>query len=120
MHIVSKLAPNGTAAVVCFPGIMYRSGAEQKIRKYLIEQNYVDGVIQLPANLFFGTSIATCIMVLKKSRNTSDIFFMDASKEFVKATNNNVLSDENIQHIVDTYKEKKTSSTLLILLQKQK
>lgn len=107
MHIVSKLAPNGTAAVVCFPGIMYRSGAEQKIRKYLIEQNYVDGVIQLPANLFFGTSIATCIMVLKKSRNTNDIFFMDASKEFVKATNNNVLSDENIQHIVDTYKERK-------------
>lgn len=107
MHIVSRLAPNGTAAVVCFPGIMYRGGAEQKIRKYLVEQNYVDGIIQLPANLFFGTSIATCIMVLKKGRSTSDILFMDASKEFVKATNTNVLSDENIQHIVDAYKERK-------------
>ena len=66
MHSLSWLATNGTAAIVCFPGIMYRGGAEQKIRKYLIDNNYIDCIIQLPDNLFFGTSIATCIMVLKK------------------------------------------------------
>lgn len=68
MHSLSWLAPNGTAAIVCFPGVMYRGGAEQKIRKYLIDNNFVDCVIQLPSNLFFGTSIATCIMVLKKGK----------------------------------------------------
>ena len=69
MHSLSWLAPNGTAAIVCFPGVMYRSGAEQKIRKYLIDNNYIDCIIQLPDNLFYGTSIATCIMVMKKSKN---------------------------------------------------
>lgn len=70
MHSLSWLASNGTATIVCFPGIMYRGGAEQKIRKYLIDNNYVDCVIQLPSNLFFGTSIATCIMVMKISVST--------------------------------------------------
>ena len=103
MHALSWLAPNGTAAIVCFPGIMYRGGAEQKIRKYLIDNNFVDCVIQLPSNLFFGTSIATCIMVLKRSKADSKIIFIDATKECIKVTNNNKLTPENINHIVDVY-----------------
>jgi type I restriction enzyme M protein len=103
MHSLSWLAANGTAAIVCFPGIMYRGGAERKIRKYLIDNNYVDCVIQLPANLFFGTSIATCIMVLKKSKTDNRTLFIDATKECVKVTNNNRLTPENIQRIVDAY-----------------
>ena len=103
MHSLSWLAANGTAAIVCFPGIMYRGGAEKKIRKYLIDNNYVDCVIQLPANLFFGTSIATCIMVLKKSKTDNRTLFIDATKECVKVTNNNRLTPENIARIVDAY-----------------
>ena len=103
MHSLSWLAPNGTAAVVCFPGIMYRSGAEQKIRKYLVDNNFVDCIIQLPENLFFGTSIATNILVLKKSKTDNTILFIDASKECVKVTNNNKLSAENIQNILNAY-----------------
>lgn len=79
MHSLSWLASNGTAAIVCFPGIMYRGGAEQKIRKYLIDNNYVDCIIQLPSNLFFGTSIATCIMVMKKNKVDNKILFIDAT-----------------------------------------
>lgn len=103
MHALSWLAPNGTAAIVCFPGIMYRGGAEQKIRKYLIDNNYVDCVIQLPSNLFFGTSIATCIMVLKRSKSDSKTLFIDATKECIKVTNNNKLTTENINRIVETF-----------------
>lgn len=103
MHSLSWLATNGTAAIVCFPGIMYRSGAEQKIRKYLVDNNYIDCVIQLPDNLFFGTSIATCIMVLKKAKQDNSIIFIDASKECVKVTNNNKLTEENINNIVDAF-----------------
>lgn len=103
MHSLSWLASNGTAAIVCFPGIMYRSGAEQKIRKYLIDNNYVDCVIQLPANLFFGTSIATCIMVLKKSKPDNRTLFIDATNECIKVTNNNKLTGENISRIVDVF-----------------
>lgn len=103
MHMLSWLAPNGVAAIVCFPGIMYRGGAEKKIRKYLIDNNFVDAIIQLPDNLFFGTSIATNIMVLKKSKENSDVMFIDASKECVKVTNNNKLTQENIQNIIDVY-----------------
>ena len=68
---------------------MYRGGAEQKIRKYLVENNYVDCIIQLPGNLFFGTSIATCIMVMKKNKTDNDVLFIDATKECIKVTNNN-------------------------------
>lgn len=100
MHMISWLSPNGTAAVVCFPGIMYRGGAEQKIRKYLIDNNFIDAIIQLPDNLFFGTSISTCIMVMKKNKVDNNILFIDASKEYVKDTNNNRLSDENIDKIL--------------------
>ena len=103
MHSLSWLAPNGTAAIVCFPGIMYRGGAEQKIRRYLVDNNYVDCVIQLPANLFFGTTIATCIMVMKKGKQDSNILFIDASAQCIKATNNNRLTAENIDTIVDTF-----------------
>lgn len=91
MHCLHWLATDGTAAIVCFPGIMYRGGAEQKIRKYLIDNNYIECIIQLPDNLFYGTSIATCIMVLKKSKVDNQTLFIDASKEFVKSTNSNKL-----------------------------
>ena len=100
MHSLSWLATNGTASIVCFPGILYRGGAEQKIRKYLIDNNFVDCLIQLPDNLFFGTSIATCIMVLKKSKKDNSTLFIDASRECVKVTNNNKLTEENINYIV--------------------
>lgn len=103
MHSLSWLAANGTAAIVCFPGIMYRGGAEQKIRKYLVENNYVDCIIQLPGNLFFGTSIATCIMVMKKNKTDNDVLFIDATKECIKVTNNNKLTEENIDRIVSVF-----------------
>ena len=103
MHSLSWLAPNGTAAIVCFPGIMYRGGAEKKIRKYLIDNNYIDCIIQLPSNLFFGTSIATCIMVMKKNKKDNKTLFIDATKECIKVTNNNKLTTENIDHIVDMF-----------------
>ena len=107
MHSLAWLAPNGTASIVCFPGILYRGGAEQKIRKYLVKNNFIDCIIQLPDNLFFGTSIATCIMVLKKNKKDNSILFIDASKEFVKVTNNNKLTDENIEHIVNIFTDRK-------------
>lgn len=103
MHSLAWLAANGTAAIVCFPGIMYRSGAEKKIRQYLIDNNYIDCVIQLPGNLFFGTSIATCIMVMKKNKTDNKILFIDAGSECVKVTNNNKLTAENIKRIVDVF-----------------
>ena len=99
MHSLAWLATNGTAAIVCFPGIMYRGGAEKKIRQYLIDNNFIDCIIQLPSNLFFGTSIATCIMVLKKSKKDNKTLFIDASKECVKGTNNNRLTEENFRAI---------------------
>ena len=101
MHMLSALATNGTAAIVEFPGVLYRGGAEQKIRKYLIDNNYVDTVIQLPADLFFGTSIATCIIVLRKNKCENKTLFIDASKEFVRVTNANKLSPDNIKRIYD-------------------
>ena len=106
MHCLAWLAPNGTAAIVCFPGIMYRGGAEKKIREYLVDNNFIDCVIQLPSNLFFGTSIATCIMVMKKNKPDNKILFIDASNEFVKVTNNNRLTDENIENIVKAFAER--------------
>ena len=103
MHSLSWLAPNGSAAIVCFPGIMYRGGAEKKIRKYLIDNNFVDCIIQLPSNLFFGTSIATCIMVMKRGKADAKTMFIDASNECIKVSNNNKLTADNIKRIVDTY-----------------
>ncbi len=109
MHSLAWLATNGTAAIVCFPGIMYRGGAEKKIRQYLIDNNFIDCVIQLPDNLFYGTSIATCIMVLKKSKSENSTLFIDASKEFIKITNNNKLTEENLDHILKAYIERKNT-----------
>ncbi len=120
MHSLSWLATNGTAAIVCFPGIFYRGGAEQKIRKYLIDNNFIDCIIQLPDNLFFGTSIATCIMVLKKSKTDNDVLFIDASKEFVKVTNNNKLSDENVDNILKLFTERKSVEHVANLVQNTK
>lgn len=106
MHSLSWLAANGTAAIVCFPGIMYRGGAEQKIRQYLVDNNFVDCIIQLPANLFYGTTIATCIMVLKKGKKDNNVLFIDASNEYAKETNNNRLTDDNIAKIVKTFAQR--------------
>ncbi len=106
MHSLSWLATNGTAAIVCFPGVFYRGGAEQKIRKYLVDNNFIDCVIQLPDNLFFGTSIATCIMVMKKSKSENSTLFIDASRECVKVTNNNKLTAANIEKIVKLYTDR--------------
>ena len=116
MHSLSWLATNGTASIVCFPGILYRGGAEQKIRKYLIDNNFVDCIIQLPDNLFFGTSIATCIMVLKKSKKDNSTLFIDATNECVKVTNNNKLTDENINNIVDIFTNRENKEHIVKLV----
>ena len=107
MHSLSWLANNGAAAIVCFPGIMYRGGAEQKIRKYLVDNNFVDAIIQLPSNLFLNVTISVDIMLLKKNKTDNAVLFVDASKEFVKVTKNNRLSDDNIQRIVSAVAERK-------------
>ena len=116
LHCLDALATNGTAAIVSFPGIMYRGGAEQKIRKYLINNNFVEAVIQLPENLFYGTSIATCILVLKKNKINNKTLFIDASKEFIKVTNQNKLTtyknddeNNNIKNILDLYIQRDTT-----------
>lgn len=106
MHSLAWLATSGTAAIVCFPGVLYRGGAEQKIRKYLVDNNYIDCIIQLPDNLFFGTSIATCIMVLKKSKSENSTLFIDASAQCIKVTNSNKLTDENIQTVLQAFIDK--------------
>ena len=103
MHMLSWLSTSGTAAIVEFPGVLYRGGAEQKIRKYLVDNNYVDAVIQLPPDLFFGTTIATCIIVLKKSKQDNKVLFIDASAEFVRGGNKNKLSEENRTKILDAF-----------------
>lgn len=107
MHMLSWLSTTGTAAIVEFPGVLYRGGAEQKIRKYLIDNNYIDTVIQLPPDLFFGTSIATCIIILKKSKNDNATLFIDASSEFVRGGNKNKLIEENRKRILDAFIERK-------------
>jgi type I restriction enzyme M protein len=103
MHMLSWLSTSGTAAIVEFPGVLYRGGAEQKIRKYLIENNYIDTVIQLPPDLFFGTTIATCIIILKKSKKDNSTLFIDASAEFVRGGNKNKLSDKNRKRILKAF-----------------
>ena len=106
MHSLSYLSSKGHAAIVCFPGIFYRKGAEQTIRKYLVDNNFVDCVIQLPENLFFGTSIATCILVMAKNKTENKVLFIDASKEFKKETNNNILEEKNIENIVEEFRNR--------------
>lgn len=106
MHILSWLAVSGTAAIVEFPGVLYRGGAEKKIRKYLIDNNYVDAVIQLPSDLFFGTTIATCIIVLKKSKKGNDVLFIDASAEFERQGNKNKLTPAHQDSILDLFTQR--------------
>lgn len=120
MHMLSWLATNGTAAIVEFPGVLYRGGAEQKIRKYLIDNNYIDTVIQLPANLFFGVGIATCIIVLKKSKKDNATLFIDASNEFVHEGNKNKLSDANIARILDAFVARKEEAHFASLVENGK
>ncbi|MFO0322121.1 MAG: type I restriction-modification system subunit M [Bacteroidota bacterium] len=107
-HMIHHLAENGTMAIVLPHGALFRSGAEQHIRKYLIEdRNYLDAVIGLPANIFYGTSIPTCIMVFKKCREQpDDVLFIDASNEFDKVKTQNILRDEHIEKIVSTYRNR--------------
>jgi type I restriction enzyme M protein len=100
MHILHWLAIDGTAAIVEFPGVLYRGGAEKKIREYLVANNFVDAVIQLPPDLFFGTTIGTCIIVLKKSKTTNDIAFIDATAEFTRQGNKNKLTDDHQDRIL--------------------
>lgn len=107
MHMLSWLSTSGTAAIVEFPGVLYRSGAEQKIRKYLVDNNYIDTVIQLPPDLFFGTTIATCVVILKKSKKDNKTLFIDASKEFVRGGNKNKLSEKNRKKILNAFIERK-------------
>lgn len=106
MHMLSWLSTSGTAAIVEFPGVLYRGGAEQKIRKYLVDNNYIDTVIQLPPDLFFGTNIATCIIVLKKSKKDNKTLFIDASAEFVRGGNKNKLTDKNRAKITKSFTER--------------
>ena len=106
MHSLSYLSSKGRAAIVCFPGIFYRKGAEKTIRQYLIDNNFIDCVIQLPDNLFFGTSIATCILVMAKNKTENKILFIDASREFKKETNNNILEERNIEVIIEEFRNR--------------
>ena len=108
LHILSWLAVNGTAAIVEYPGVLYRGGAEQKIRQYLVDNNFVDAVIQLPPDLFFGTPTATCIIVLKKSRRDNAILFINASAEVVRHGNKNKLTEPFQQKILEAFTERKS------------
>lgn len=123
MHMLSWLSQKGTAAIVVFPGILCRGGAEQKIRKYMIDNNFIDAIIQLPSNIFFQTPIATAIMVLKKNKLDNNILFIDASNEFVKnpdkmknGKNSNKLSDDNIKDIVSLYKKRKNEDNKSVFI----
>ena len=108
LHALSYLSDSGRAAIVCFPGIFYRGGAEQKIRRYLVDNNYVESIISLASNLFYGTSIAVAILVLAKNKPTTDIQFIDASGDdfFKKETNNNIINDAHIARIIDIFDKK--------------
>lgn len=110
LHSLAYLSSQGRAAIVCFPGIFYRKGAEKTIREYLIQNNFIDCVIQLPDNLFFGTSIATCILVMAKNKTESKVLFIDASQEFKKETNNNILEEKNIAAIVESFRNRTDSA----------
>ncbi|RVY09159.1 type I restriction-modification system subunit M [Helicobacter pylori] len=107
MHMLSYLSNQGTAAIVEFPGVLYRGNAEAKIREYLVKENVIDCVIALPENLFFGTNIATCILVLKKNKKDDTTLFIDASKEFVKEGKKNKLKAHNREKILQIYIERK-------------
>ena len=119
MHILSYLAPEGTASIVEFPGVLYRTGIEQKIREYLIKNNFVDTIIQLPVNMFFGTGMPTCVIVLKKNKKDSNVLFINAKKEFVKNGNKNKLAEINIDKIIDLIKKRDDIKDESILVDNQ-
>ncbi len=106
LHALNYLSSKGRAAIVCFPGIFYRGGAEQKIRKYLVDNNYVETVVSLAPNLFFGTTIAVNILVLSKHKKDTNTQFIDASELFKKETNNNYLTDEHIEQVIKVFESK--------------
>ena len=117
MHMLWHLSEQGTAAIVEFPGVLYRGGDEKKIRQYLIKNNFVDTVIQLPSNLFFGVGIATCIIVLKKSAKTdSSVLFIDASSLFRKDGNKNILLSEHQDKIMELFANRKDEDYLAKLV----
>lgn len=107
LHILNWLSTSGTAAIVEFPGVLYRGGAEAKIRKYLVDNNFVDAVIQLPPDLFFGTTISTCIVVLKKSKKDNATLFIDASAEVVRNGNKNKLGTSHQEKILEAFTNRK-------------
>lgn len=119
MHTLHYLSPVGTAAIVCFPGIFYRTGVEQKIRKYLVDNNFIDTIISLPSNLFFGTSIATYIMVMKKNKEDTNTLFIDATNMYKKETNNNILEDKNIEEIINYYVQRKDNDYISKIVTKE-
>jgi type I restriction enzyme M protein len=116
LHALHYLSPKGRAAIVCFPGIFYRGGAEQKIRKYLVDNNFVESIISLAPNLFYGTSIAVTLLVLSKNKKENKTQFIDASGEnfFKKVTNNNVLTDDHIEAIMDIFDTKEEVSNVAV------
>lgn len=122
LHALSYLSSKGRAAIVCFPGIFYRGGAEQKIRQYLVDNNFVETVISLAPNLFFGTSIAVNILVLSKNKKENSTQFIDASGEdfFKKVTNNNVLEDSHIERIMELFDKKENVAHTAITVENSK
>ena len=116
MHVISWLSERGTAAIVEYVGVLRRPGAEKKIRKYLIDNNFIDSIIKLPSNLFFGTPTETCIIVLKKCKKDNSVLFIDASQEFIHPFNKNKLSDKNISNVLYLVKERKNIEKKSILI----
>lgn len=116
MHMLSWLSPKGTAAIVEFPGIFDRPGDEQKIRKYLVENNFIDSIIKLPADLFYGTNISTYVLVLKKNKVDNNILYIDASDEFIRFSSKNKLSEENIENIYSLYKNRENVEDKAVLV----
>lgn len=116
MHILSWLATDGAAAIVAFPGTLYRKRSEKKIRKYLVDNNFIDTVIQLPADLFYGTTISTCIIVVKKNKIDNKTLFIDASSEFTRATAKNKMGDKNIEKILKHYVGRTTKKSFSALV----
>lgn len=108
LHALYYLSPRGRAAIVCFPGVFYRGGAEQKIRKYLVDNNFVETIISVAPNLFYGTSIAVTLLVLSKKKTDTKTQFIDASGEefFKKVTNNNMLTEKHIDKIIELFDSK--------------
>jgi len=122
LHALSYLSSKGRSAIVCFPGIFYRGGAEQKIRQYLVDNNYVETVISLAPNLFFGTSIAVNILVLSKHKTENKTQFIDASGEgfFKKVTNNNILEDSHIEKIMALFDTKENAAHIAVSIENNK